>query len=154
MDLILISRCRGIQTTRFFPKTQFFTLENAHFQWFGVQKLGLRTPESKNGHHFSSPTIPKIGELDTCFVLIVISLSGEFWANSKNREFLDHFCRFPIIKPQNQNPMLHSVNFWDKIWFLVCGFFTLLRQLDLSGWVTKMNFSFWGTPYCLGHVTS
>ena len=44
------------------------------------------------------------------------------------------FGQFPYIKSQNQNPMLPSVNIWDKnlisgIWFPYT-----LRQLDLSGW--------------------
>ena len=73
------------------------------------------------------------------------------------------FGRFPLIKSQNQNPMLLSVNFWDKtlifgVWFpyiqrdktLIFGvwFPHIHRQLDLNGRVTKMNFTFLGTPYC------
>ena len=44
------------------------------------------------------------------------------------------YGQFPLIKSQNQNPMLPSVNIWDKnlisgIWFPYT-----LRQLDLRGW--------------------
>ena len=34
---------------------------------FGCKKMGLGMPESKNGNHFLSPTIPKHGGRDTCF---------------------------------------------------------------------------------------
>ena len=54
----------------------------------GGKKLGLRTPESKKGHHFLSSTMPKKGGWDT---FIWISFSGEFWSNFENREFLAHF---------------------------------------------------------------
>ena len=79
---------------------------------FGCKKMRLRTIRSKNGHHFLPPTISKIGELDTGFIRI--SQPGEFWANSKNREFLDHFCRFPIIKPQNQRPKVLMIRMCPK----------------------------------------
>ena len=40
--------------------------------------------------------------------------------------------------------MLPSVNFLDKNLIFGIWFPSLQNQLDLSGWVTKMNF-FWGT---------
>ena len=68
---------------------------------FGCKKMRLRTIRSKNGHHFLPPTISKIGELDTCFIRI--SQPGEFWANSKNSEFLAHLWpispKIPKSKP-------------------------------------------------------
>ena len=61
--------------------------------------------------------------------------------------------RFPP-KSQNQNPMLHSVNFWDKNLIFGIWFPYIQRQLDLSGWVTKMNFAFfWDTLLLLSQGT-
>ena len=57
------------------------------------------------------------------------------------------FGRFPFIKSQNQNPMVLLVNFWDKTLIFGVWFPYIQRQLDLSGWVTKTNFAFLGTPY-------
>ena len=52
------------------------------------------------------------------------------------------FGRFPLIKSQKQNPMVHSVNFWEKTLIFGIWFPYIKRQLDLSGWVTKTNFAF------------
>ena len=56
------------------------------------------------------------------------------------------FGQFPLIKSQNQNPMVLSVSFGDKT--LIFGVWSpyIQRQLDLSRRVTKMNFAFFGTP--------
>ena len=43
------------------------------------------------------------------------------------------FGRFPLIKPQNKNPMVHSVNFSDKNLIFGIWFPYIQRQLDLSG---------------------
>ena len=79
-----------------------FYLKNwpAIFRDLGCKKKGLRKPESKNEDHFLSSTGQTL----------------------KIAYFRLIFGRFPLIKSQNQNPMLLSVNFWDKtlifgIWF-------------------------------------
>ena len=52
------------------------------------------------------------------------------------------FGQFPLMKSQNQNPMVHSVNFWDENLIFGIWFPYIQRQLELSDWVT-----FWGKPY-------
>ena len=52
------------------------------------------------------------------------------------------FGRFPLIKPQNKNPMVHSVNFSDKNLIFGIWFPYIKRQLNLIGWVTQNDFFF------------
>ena len=76
------------------PKIFFWALPTSHpvplcmrsfCSNFGCKKMGLRMPKSKNGDHFLSPTIPKIGGIDFCFTRI--SFSGQFWANFESGVF-------------------------------------------------------------------
>ena len=47
-------------------KSNFFAPKITKIGCFLVPKMGLWMPKSENGHH-QSPTIPKIGGIDTCF---------------------------------------------------------------------------------------
>ena len=108
LDLIRMGRRHWIQTPIFSD--------------LRCTKLGLRTPESKNGHHFSSPANPKIGELDTDF--ISISLLGEFWATLTIGNFWLIFADFPISNPKIKTLCCTRSIFEIKIWFLANGFLT------------------------------
>ena len=65
----------------------------------------------------------------------------------KSAYFRLNFGQFSLIKSLDQYPMLHSVIFWDENLVLGSWLLYIQRQLDLSGWVTKMNYAFCGTPY-------
>ena len=111
---------------------------------FGCKKMALQMPKSKNGHHFCRQLYPKMVDGT------LVSYEYHYWVSFgqilKMAYFRLIFGRFPLIKSQNQNPMVLSVNFWDKTLIFGIWFPYIQRQLDLSGWVTKMNFAFFGTP--------
>ena len=97
-----------------------FAPKNGHVQWFGVQKMGLWTPISKSDTTFCRQLYPNMVDetLD--------SYEYHYWVGFgqilKMAYFMLIFGQFPLLKSQNQNPMLPSVNFWDKtlifgIWF-------------------------------------
>ena len=108
---------------------------------FGCKKMGLRTPEFKTWHDFFVVNSPQKWWMRHLFHMNIT-----FGQILKIAYFRLNFGRFSLIKPQNQNPMVQSVNFWDKNLIFGLWFPYIQRQLDLSGWVTKMNFAFWGTP--------
>ena len=116
-------------------------------QWklpFSGAKKGSSDASIKNEHHFLSSTIPKMVEetLVSCEYHYRVS----FGQILKIAHFMIIFGRFLLIKSQNQNPMVHSVNFWDKNLIFGIWFPYIQGQLDPNGWVKKMNFAFWGPP--------
>ena len=52
------------------------------------------------------------------------------------------FGQFSLIKSPNHLTMLHSVNFRDENLIFGIWLPNIQRQLDLSGWVTTMDFAF------------
>ena len=106
----------------------FFAPKNGNFQWFWVQKNGS-----------SDAPIRKRTEsemTDETLVSYEYHYRVSFGQILKIAYIRLIFGRFPLIKAQNQNPMLQLVNFWDRNLIFGIQFPQLQRQLDLSGWVT------------------
>ena len=128
-------------------RPKFFAPENSHFQWFGnwaAKKWVFGRPNKKTDTTFCRQLYPKMVD-ET-----LVSYEYHYWVSFgqilKMAYFRLIFGRFPLIKSQNQNPMVLSVNFWDKTLIFGVWFPYIQRQLVLSGRVTKTNFAFLGTP--------
>ena len=107
---------------------------------FGCKKMALQMPKSKNGHHFCRQLYPKM--VDGTLVSDEYHFRLNFGQILKIINFWLFFGRFPLIKPQNKNPMVHSVNFSDKNLIFGIWFPYIKRQLNLIGWVTQNDFFF------------
>ena len=107
---------------------------------FGCKKRVFGRPNQKTETTFCRQLYPKMVD-ET-----LVSYEYHYWVSFgqilKMAYFRLIFGRFPLIKSQNQNPMVLSVNFWDKTLIFGVWFPYIQRQLDLSGQITKRNFAF------------
>ena len=100
-------------------KVHFLHPKMAIFSDLGCKKMG---PNEKTDTTFCRQLYPKT--LDETLVSYEYHYRVSFGQILKISYFRLIFGRFPIMISQNQNPMLHSVNFWDKNLILVFGFLT------------------------------
>ena len=132
------SKSQNTQTnTQWRPKTQFFAPQN-HWKWpfSGAKKWDFGRPNPKKDTTFYRQLYPKM--VDETLVSYEIHFRASFGQILKIAYFRLNFGRFSLIKPQNQNPMVHSVNFWDKN--LIFGIFVfLLTETARYNWVGHKN---------------
>ena len=142
----ILPKSQNTQTnTQWRPKTQFFAPQN-HWKWpfSGAKIWDFGRPNPKKDTTFYCQLYPKM--VDETLVSYEIHFRASFGQILKIAYFRLNFGRFSLIKPRNQKPMVQSVNFWDKNLIFGLWFPYIQRQLDLSGWVTKMNLHFEGHP--------
>ena len=138
----------------FFRATEdpFFCTPN-HWKWpfLGAKNWVFRRQNQKTDTTFCRQLYPKMVD-ET-----LVSYEYHYWVSFaqilKMAYFMLIFGRFPLIKSQNQNPMMLSVNFWYKTSiFGVWSPCTQRQLVFLRGRVTKMNFAFLGTPYWVDYI--